>query len=188
MRFLVFFLALLPGVAPGIALSQPFETTLRADFTGDGIADRASIIGAGPGEDASLRLYIGQPDGTELLATEARDLVWVGSAAGGQQPELAVTGRGSLRVTSMNEAIGRDRWRQVLTIAWRRGSFLVAGYTYDWYDTLDIDNAGTCDINLLTGKGEILRGEARVKTRFRSDLRAMPVAEWIRRIPQACGF
>ena len=48
----------------------------------------------------------------------------------------------------------------------------MAGYTYSYYDTLDPDAAGECDVNLLTGKG--VHNEKAFKTK----LPAMKVEDW----------
>ncbi len=74
-----------------------------------------------------------------------------------------------------------------LTIAFRRGEFWVVGYTYEW-ETRD-HGAGTCDINLATGKGTLSKdgGKARaVKGRFAP----VKLADWDEdKAPfKACGF
>ncbi|MBN9670911.1 hypothetical protein [Roseibium aggregatum] len=104
-------------------------------------------------------------------AVYARGLVWRG-AMYGTEPWMEATEHGSLKIHSENSAIGRNRWEQVLTIAYRKNQFLVAGYTYSYYDTLDPNGAGQCDVNLLTGKGN-LNGKT-----FKTSLPSLPVAEW----------
>ena len=37
-------------------------------------------------------------------------------------------------------------------LAYRKGHFVVAGYSYSHCDTLDQNNNGSCDYNLLAGK------------------------------------
>ena len=183
MRLLVVLLVVLPALARAEALSE-----LVADFTGDGVADRAVLVETTEGGEADLLIYAGLPGGGEALALRAPALVWVGGI--GQQPSLDRTAGGSLQVISMNESIGRNRWRQTLTIAWRGGAFVLAGFTYSWYDTLDLDASGTCDVNLLTGRGVLSEGPegARTSAAFRTDLRAMPVAEWPGNPPPECGL
>ncbi len=168
------------------ALAQTILSSLTFDLNGDGLPDRAELVQEAPEGDATLDIYVGLPGGGSRLAVHTPDLVWVGSAVAGQQPELQISDYGSLQVLSMNQAIGRDRWVQTLTIAFRQGRFKLAGYTYGWWDTLDVSNDGTCDINLLNGKGELFLGEERVKTTFRTSLRAMPVEDWDRAIPKVC--
>lgn len=102
------------------------------------------------------------------LAASASDKIW-GQAAPdgiyGQEPSIAALPNGSIAITSQNDAIGRDRWHQTLTLAYRNNSFLVAGYTYDSRDTLEPDNSHECDYNVLTGKvtkdGKTLKADAR---------------------------
>ena len=175
MRHLI---ALVLAASP--AAAEGFQTELSADFTGDGIADHALLVAESRGGDATLRLTY---NGGEVLIIP--ELTWVGGI--GQEPELAVTAHGSLQVISMNEAIGRNRWRETLTIAWRGGQFIVAGYTYDWYDTLNLMDQGTCDMNLLSGKAFIDIGPDRTRIARPTGLSAMPLYKWPREIPKVCA-
>jgi hypothetical protein len=129
---------------------------------------RASLVEVDGGVDLYIHL---EADGEMQLAAHARGVAWRGGMAG-QQPELEIAENDSLRLVSQNESIGRDRWRQVLTIAFRDGRFVVAGFTHASRDTLDPDSAGECDVNLLTGRG------IRDGRKFRTDLRALPVEDW----------
>ncbi len=183
MRLLIPILVL----AASPALAAPIAS-LSADLNGDGLSDRAQLVETPEGGDADLVIYTARPDGGEDLAVRAEKLVWVGGI--GQKPGLRVTKGGSLQVSSMNESIGRDRWYQTLTIAWRDGRFVLAGFTYSWYDTLDLGNAGTCDVNLLTGRGELTRGPegGATTTRFRTAMRGGPIAAWDHTIPAECGL
>jgi hypothetical protein len=176
---------LLTAAAP--ALAEPI-VSVGADLNGDGLADRAELVMTDKGGMADLLIFIGRRDGSQSLYATAREYVWVGGI--GQQPELSTTARGSLQVVSMNEAIGRDRWRQTLTVAWRDGAFVLAGITYSWYDTLDLANAGTCDVNLLTGKGELTkRGEnSDVVTSFQTTPHRIPVQSPNWEFPKECGL
>jgi hypothetical protein len=86
----------------------------------------------------------------------------------------------------MNESIGRDRWRQTLTVAWRDDTFVLAGFTYSWYDTLDPEKSGTCDVNLLTGKGERTKGTFLRSIEFRTKSRGGPIDMWDGNPPAEC--
>lgn len=35
-----------------------------------------------------------------------------------------------MQIVSQNDAVGRDRWEKILTIAYRDHDFVVAGFTY----------------------------------------------------------
>jgi hypothetical protein len=160
MRILALLLALLP--LPALA------QMVASDLNGDGRPERFSVII----HDGIADLQIENTGGGVVIA---ENTVWSGGI--GQQPELSIAPNGSVLLTAMNESIGRNRWHQTLTIAFRRGTYMVAGYTYDWYDTLDLDQYGVCDVNLLNGKGELRVGNA-PKQSFRTALRALPVTAW----------
>lgn len=154
-----------PLVSPGDVLA-----VVTHDWNDDGGQDRAVLV-AGE-ETADLYIYLSTDTTDERrLALHSRAIVWRG-LAWGTQPGLSVNERGSLLVHAMNEAIGRNRWHQTLTIALRGRSFLVAGFTHQGYDTLDPDNQFICDINLFSGKG-LLNGKP-----FQSTVRAMPADQW----------
>lgn len=136
----------------------------------DGDIYRYRAILAETEEGADLYIFTDAGEGWKQ-AVHARDIVWRGGMYG-QEPWLEAQEHGSLKIISENSAIGRNRWEQVLTIAYRGGEFRVAGYTYSYYDTLDPDANGQCDVNLLTGKGE-LNGKS-----FKTALGAMPAQNW----------
>lgn len=142
-------LCLLPGLAAAQTASDPLAGTqsVQADLDGDGQTETYSLR---PGAD---------PTTVDLVAGDGRagttyaDVAWTGAMAG-QAPWLELTPGGSLAVISENTGIGRDRWHMTLTIAHRDG-LRVAGVTYEWYDTLDPEAGGTCDLNLLSGRGTV---------------------------------
>jgi hypothetical protein len=144
-----FLLAL--GLLASPALAQDDwkpDWNVTADLDGDEIPETYELRDNGQGSVDMAVLGIGE----ERLVP---GIAWLGGMAG-QEPELSVNHAGSLLVTSMNESIGRDRWRIVLTIAHRDGDLRVAGITYDWRDTLDPGTGwGQCDLNLLSGRGEL---------------------------------
>lgn len=153
------FVAFLLMSSPAGAGDFPAERIVAAaagDWNGDGHADLAVIArpAADSDEDNGLYIYLTDPDEARLkLVVSAPDSVWGNLVMFGQEPAVTALASGSIRLTSQNSSIGRDRWHQALTIAYRDGQFLVAGYNYSSYDTLDNDNSTNCDLNLLTGKG-----------------------------------
>ncbi|WP_172298072.1 hypothetical protein [Pseudoruegeria sp. HB172150] len=165
--FLALFLAL-PAAAQTVV-----DSTL-SDLDGDGTRERFTIIDHG---DGIVDLIV------EEIASglvSAPDIAWIGGI--GQEPELDLAPNGSVRLTSMNESIGRDRWHLTLTIAYRGGAYMVAGYTFDWYDTLDPANTGACDLNLLNGKGFVRHGEG-PKHAITHTVPARPITEWKDDVP-----
>lgn len=133
------------------------------DWNNDGGMDRAVLVAPdNQDDDAGLYLYLSDSASPPpQLNIFKPNLAWSG-VLWGTIPRLALGKSGSIEVHSMNESIGRNRWTQKLTIAYRKGAFVVAGYTYESYDTLDLNYSFSCDINLLTGKG--LKNNKPVKT------------------------
>jgi hypothetical protein len=156
-------LAALPWIAvfaaaPMAARAQdepPFEITL--DMNNDGQIDRAMITTNPDDGSADLSLYLAagegkldparKPDFVKKALTEDRVLA------------LEEKGKGSLVVTSCFGCGANKSWEATLTIVWRDGKFLVAGYSRDWdWNVQKADGTvettlGGCDINFLTGKG-----------------------------------
>jgi len=151
------------------------------DWNKDGGMDRAILV-APDNEDHDVGLYIYLQDDANNSQLEIfkPNLVWTG-IMWGNTPSLGVTSTGSLQVLSQNQAIGRNRWSQKLTIAFRNNHFVVAGYTYESYDTLDVNSEMTCDVNLLTGKGFVN------KKAFRTQQVNIKLADWSdQSVPKEC--
>ncbi len=159
------------------------ETFITSDIDGDGHAESFELIGADidaldDGADLLIR--------SRATTIRARDIAWVGGLYG-QLPMLARAPNGSILLTSMNASVGRDRWELTLTIAYRSGAYRIAGYTYHWRDTLNPDAFGSCDLNLLTGRGTLTTPNQKNKP-VRTVLSAPRVEEWsaYAPLPAAC--
>ncbi|MEM6357725.1 MAG: hypothetical protein AAF844_18865 [Pseudomonadota bacterium] len=132
--------------------SRDVIAALSDDLNGDGTADRAMLVENPDEGTASLLVYTGDATGPGFTpALQATGIVWVGRLFG-TIPWLEVSERGSLLLHGENASVGRNRWREVHAIAWRDGGFVLAGYTWESYDTLDPAAATSCDLNLLTGR------------------------------------
>lgn len=155
------------AVTPAAAADRIVDAAV-GDWNKDGLNDLAVLfVRSDDGTEESdtgeigVGIYLRNGERNLLVpATIVPDKVWGSAPAGddgiyGKEPSIKATGSGSITVATHNDAIGRDRWQQVLTIAYRDGAFVVAGFTYDYYDTLDPDRNGSCDINLLAGKGMV---------------------------------
>ncbi|MEO0357403.1 MAG: hypothetical protein AAF386_03740, partial [Pseudomonadota bacterium] len=78
--------------------------------------------------------------------------------------------------------------------AFRDGAYRVVGLTYNWFDTLDLNNGGTCDLNLITGQG-IRRLAGRGQDNYTLELPMPNVVDWRadslfrsgRDMPDMCG-
>jgi len=174
MKFILLLLLSLPYSANAQIISQ-----VEGDLDGDGMPDTAFLIDTTEG---MVDLTI---EATKAGTAHAKNIAWIGAMAG-TIPSLELTSHGSLRLLSGNESIGRGRWNQVLPIAYRENAFRVAGFTYGWYDTLNLEEQGLCDLNLLSGKGEIERGPDRVMITVTTTRRAAPISEWEDIFPEEC--
>ena len=158
------------------------------DWNKDGNPDLALLVAPGD-EDDNIGIYIYLRDKDHLLlslAASAPNKV-AGNASldilVGQDPTLLALPNGSIAVHSENSGVGRDRWEQTLTIAYRNAAFVVAGFTYSHYDTLDPDHNGSCDYNVLSGKVSSSGKDSKVEAR------TVAVADWADAIgTKACGI
>lgn len=111
-------------------------------------------------DDASADLCIFRESGSLLDETVPferallkRDTAWCGRMAG-TQPRLEIDDQGHLLIHSGNEAIGRHRWAQTLTVTYHANDFVVARIAYEERDTLNPKTGGSYDINFLKQKGK----------------------------------
>lgn len=149
---------LLPAVSV-LAQSFPAEQIIAGasgDWNKDGATDLALLVAPGSDDEVvGIYLYVTESDrGLLRLVTAAPDKVWGNTRLDGlygRDPAITALANGSIAVMSQNSTIGRDRWEKTLTLAYREGRFIVAGYTYSYYDTIDNDS-GSCDYNVVTGK------------------------------------
>ena len=165
---------LLSAALPAMAAAEDFPADriiamASGDWNKDGTPDLAVVATPGDGgdEDNGVYVYLAKPEENRLtLALAAPNSVWGNLTMYGQEPELTALANGSFTITTKNDAVGRDRWRQSLTVAYRNFDFIVAGYTYSSYDTLDPNGGSECDLNVLTGKGKTHGGPVAGKAQF----------------------
>jgi len=143
------------------------------DWNKDGKPDLALLVASPPDDQADntigIYIYLRDDEHSLLkLAVAAPDKVSGDIEPGGmvgEEPSIKALPNGSIAVVSQNDAVGRERWEQTLTLAFRNNAFVVAGYTYNYRDTLDPNAGFTCDYNVLTGKatkgGKDLKAEAK---------------------------
>lgn len=139
-------------INPGNIISVVTE-----DFNKDGGIDKA-ILSRMQDDDIETELFIYmqdlEADDGNKPTIHKKKIAWTGSLYG-TQPSLSVNQKGSLIIISANQAVGRDRWQQKLTVVYRNEEWRVGGYTYESYDTLDVDKEFSCDANLLTGRAVV---------------------------------
>lgn len=165
-------------------LGQPISS-VSTDWNGDGLEDRALLITSETEPrtpKATLLIYLSEAPDRLRLAIRKEDIVWHGIMYG-NGASLSLNDQGSLVIVSQNEAIGRGRWNQKITAMYEDGTFIVAGYTYSYRDTLDPTVGGTCDVNFLTRRG------VRNDNPFRIDRELINLTDWTESfIPTECKY
>ncbi|TIL50268.1 hypothetical protein [Mesorhizobium sp.] len=165
MRAMLFGLMLL---APTITLAEPIETqkiitALTGDWNGDGAVDLVMIVETEPGDPMDMHFFLRDPEANFLKAAGiVRDQIlgeWngydrPGYAASDTEPQLTALPNGSIKLYLPAMPVGSKRTNQTLTLAYRDGVFIVAGFAYDYHDYLEDNVASDCDYNVLTGKGK----------------------------------
>ena len=133
----------------------PLEVALDMDH--DGRMDRAAAVEDPDSGEAVLAIYLGTGD--EKLDPSRKPTFIKKAVTEGRVLELAAKSKGSLTVTSCFGCGANKSWEETLTIVYRGGRFLVAGFSRSWeWNVQKADGSvettlGSCDINYLTGKG-----------------------------------
>jgi len=181
MRFIILFLLLVPTAS----LAQDFTAVLDADLNGDGLPDQAKLTEIPEGGAADLTISLGQPDGSLKQDAIAKSLVWVGGE--GEKPQLFVDKNGALEVFSIDRLNPRNSWTQSLTIAPHNGVFVLAGFSYDWFD-IGRETIYTCKGNLLSGRiesGQRANGVTDIGV-SEIDVTVVPIEAWVQSFPEEC--
>ncbi|WP_334194963.1 hypothetical protein [Pararhodobacter sp.] len=142
-------------LTPGGSPRQPIAA-ISGDWNGDEALDAAFLY---PGADGLADLVVminNQVTGLETVLA-LPGVVWSGPMAG-QAPAFEPRSETSFAIRSEQTGIGRTPWHQWVTLAWRDGGFVVAGYDYSFYDRLDLSHYGECSVNLLTGAYTLTHG------------------------------
>lgn len=180
----------LPAFAAESVSPDSVLSAVTVDLNNDGGFDRA-VLAEVTGPDGAagttdLYIYLSVPNelGHDVreLALVKREAAWAGGMWG-TLPSLEVASNGSLLLKSGNDAIGRGRWQQTLTIALRNKELTVVGLTYVSRDTLDPNGGGNCDLNLLTGNG------TRNGKKIKASIKAGSLKNWdMENLPKECQF
>lgn len=127
--------------------------SIAMDIDKDGEIDLAHLATPEKNAQEDLDLWIKLSSDNEYFKVEAVVMDMNGGMAG-MGTELTLNPAGSLQVYSYNDSIGRTRWEEYITFAYRKGTVVLAGYTHNYRDTLDLSYIN-CDVNLLSRKGVV---------------------------------
>ncbi len=137
------------------SVSYAKESNVLSVVTGDWNQDNNLDAAVLMKNNDHVELYIFLANTSNKLQQSLykQDIVWMGRMEGTKPYLQASKKTGSLLIHSENDSIGRNRWNQVLTVTYRSKNFMISGYTYTSYDTLNPNSSLSCDINLFTGTG-----------------------------------
>lgn len=176
--------ALLFHSSPVLATDVIIDVAL-GDVDGNGSKDLVTLTlpDRSAANEVGIAVYLRTASLPALRKAIALPARFWGTSSAGQQPEVAILQNRSITVHTQNTGFGRSHWERTYTLSWRQGELIVAGFTYAFYDTLDHDQFGRCDLNLLTGRG--VRNEKAIVTGGRRVL----LADWEDAIgTAACGL
>ncbi|NSX56673.1 hypothetical protein [Parasulfitobacter algicola] len=158
------------GLSVWQAQAQDMLLMVQSDLNEDGIVEDITLLYDENSDSADLKIQsAGQPD------IIARNIAWVGQFME-QKPFLERLEDGSILVVSLNEAIHRIRWSISLELGYDDGRYVVTRYVYTYRDTLDLDNNGSCQLDLISGQG--IRWTNDVPKDIQTTMRAIPVMKW----------
>lgn len=187
---------------------------IALDIDRDGKPDRAVLVlvgpgrtdfdpltqeryGLGPGERVDLYVYLAegekkldlsrQPSFLKKAIVDPERTPWV-------QPLESEEG-GSLAITAVYGWGASKTWGETVTIAYREGEFVVAGYAKDWdWNTHIADGnvetvIGGCEIDFLSGKGVVTQGLDEESRPIEGAFTPVKLADWTGDdLPGACEF
>jgi len=189
------------SILAGHGMAEPVETqkiitALTGDFNGDGAQDLVVIAETQPGEPHDMHFFLRDKAHNYLRQADVVrgriDGEWNGYDRPGYgesdtEPDLSLLPNGSIRIRIPALPLGSERMDQTLTIAYRDGRFVVAGFAYAYVDYLGNethDGEGKnsrCEYDLLTGKGKsatLDRQGRRVEKSVEVAPRMVAFADW----------
>ncbi|MDO9415908.1 hypothetical protein [Pararhizobium sp.] len=166
-------------LSTGAVMAEPIDperiaSATTGDWDKDGDTDLAMIVRPAQSstEMNGIYIFLNDPSGGRMeLKTVATNKVDGSFIYVGTDPVIEALPNGSILVTSQNNAVDQRHYTQKLTIAYRNFEFIVAGYTYAVRDAGPADDM-ECDLNVLTGKGELNGGPIKVAPQM------VTIADW----------
>jgi hypothetical protein len=170
-----------------------FEATL--DMDADGKTDRTVLVLVGPGRDTTWDLSRGHYPLTTGETVDLAIYMGAGDAAvditkpptilkqniadreyAGWVQSLEVVNKRSLKVGWNYQPGSSHDLEERITIAWRKGQFLVVGLDTFWENPNGI---GNCQLNLSTGQGSRSKGEFPApKPTFKAKVKPVQLEKW----------
>lgn len=155
------------------------EREIVSDFNDDEIDDSVKILPAPAGSDYHiLEISLSGKKGADKVVNTS--LVYAFANPGAS---LELLDNGSFKVLIDHSGAGRSASLREYTISFRDEKFVLSGVTVSEYDRIDPEVGGSCDLNLLTGKGERNSRPVKLKAIHRELIHAR--FDWL---PESCRF
>ncbi len=150
-----------------------------ADWNQDQLSDAAALLRVA--DSADLYVYLRNANNDLELKLYKKNVVWSGALEGTKPYLKSQAKNGLLFIYAENDAIGRDRWHQRLTVDYKENEFVVTGLNYDSVDTLKPDASISCEIDFVTGTA------TKNKQPFKVEARKVALADWSDSfVPKTC--
>lgn len=126
------------------------EREIRADFNEDEVEDSVKLLPPREGQNYhALEITLSRGNSVEKIVNQT--LVYAFANPGAS---LELLDNGSFKILIDHTGAGRSSSLREYTISYRHKKFVVSGVTVSEFDRVDPHLGGSCDMNLLTGKGE----------------------------------
>ena len=130
--------------------NPPILSVVTGDWNADKLLDSAILLRSG--DQADLYIYLNKAEGEMELKLYKKNGIWTGALAGTKPYLQSLPKDNALYIYSENDAIGRNRWHQRLTVIYNKeAEFVIAGLSYDSIDTLKPDAEMSCEVDFITG-------------------------------------
>ena len=199
---------------PALAQDKPklrVISEVSLDMNGDGKLDRIAVVSVGATdipdvrddgtywldqtESVDLYFYMDNGDKALDLSTQPsfikKNIVDRDSTQAVSQ--LVQKGKASVKLDSCYGCGASISQEESLTIVYRNGEFLVAGFSRNWDDNIHSSDAdvntttGECDINFLTGHGVASKDVTLKVKPLRQKFAPVKLADWsTKKYPKAC--
>ena len=196
MRIISILLCLFPTLAmaenPFISASQVLGF-VATDLTGDGHKEHVVLYDLVESPSSGVVLTIwDRGDGTEWENSIFSEDIAQNNGPG-REPTLHLAENGSVEVRSYSAKDDPTDWKKTLIVAYRHldwleyPTYVVAGIKYEWNIDGKASDRRMCEVNLMTGRGELTRLTDQKVERFTSPLEPDTTDSWPRNmIPEQC--
>jgi hypothetical protein len=155
--------------------------TLTLDLDGDGAADRVVLVEPSDSDPSIAELLVWVSSSTNASKPLHDRSLAVSLGTWGGLPELRADRAGEFTVVAQNDAIGRDRWRQMVTLSIQREALAVLRYEFSQRDTLAPNSESRCVLDFAAGTG-VLAGKGIAIPHGQVPLNALKA-----HLPDGCG-